>query len=360
MDSDPKAPQMSARWRWSPPPGLLHGSQPPFDMQNAEGDPSFRELDGATIEKIQVLKGRAAMRKSTPLLILCLIFIAGNARALTLSSLVPSRGVPGTRVTIAGGPFSARAQVVIGSALVAPVKVGQEELIFEIPPLAAGRYALTVRDGDRVATQEYLFEVVEPAPEISSLTPRNVAACSDEAERRVVIEGKNFTPEAKALVNGSAVPSRRIDRSSLELQMPYLAAGVYGVQVRNPGGAVTLPYSLWVNDIPAIASVEQGEESVNHYEVIIRGRNFFYNSSLLVTESDFSEGSPRRLTLHAYHEQTSLSPNISSPQSDNLRYRDCRTLVYERYPSSYQTKELILQVVNPDGKKSEPYPVSLP
>lgn len=30
--------------------GVHHATHPPFDMQDAQGDPSFRELDGATIE----------------------------------------------------------------------------------------------------------------------------------------------------------------------------------------------------------------------------------------------------------------------------------------------------------------------
>lgn len=30
--------------------GVHHGAQPPFDMQDAHGDASYRELDGATIE----------------------------------------------------------------------------------------------------------------------------------------------------------------------------------------------------------------------------------------------------------------------------------------------------------------------
>jgi len=31
--------------------GVHHKGQQPFDMQDAEGDPSFREIDGATINK---------------------------------------------------------------------------------------------------------------------------------------------------------------------------------------------------------------------------------------------------------------------------------------------------------------------
>jgi len=31
-----------------------------------------------------------------------------------------------------------------------------------------------------------------------------------------------------------------------------------------------------------------------------------------------------------------------------------------RYPNNFQDKELILQVINPDGKKTEPYAVTLP
>jgi hypothetical protein len=289
--------------------------------------------------------------------------VQGIGQTLELTSVSPNRGVPGTPVRVTGGPFSSGAQVFFGAQLAATVDVRAGALTVIVPPLQPGSYALSVQDGNEAAWQSYTFEVLEPSPLISSISPRNIDACSDSGERRILVEGRHFLPGSALLLDGAAVAVRDRGRSRLEFDLPRgLQAGVYGVQVRNPGGASSLPHSLWVNNIPEIFQVELGNEYVNHYEVIIRGRNFYYNSTLTVSQpgSVLPDLAHRPLTLHAHEENLGLVPNVSPPQSDRLIYRDCQTLIYYRYPPSTQENELVLQVINPDGKNSEPFSVSLP
>lgn len=295
--------------------------------------------------------------------IIVLTPMQGIGLALELTSVSPNRGIPGTLVTVTGGPFSNRSQVFLGSQQVKLVELTPRALVFEVPPLQPGTYSLSSAEGEEAAGQTYAFEVLEPTPLISSISPRNIDACSDTLSRRIIVEGNNFLPGAALLFNGSAVPLQSRNSSHLEFELPPgIRAGVYGVQVRNLGGAFSLPESLWVNDIPAIFSVERGEDYFNHYEVIIRGKNFYYNSHLTVSqpESVLSELAHRPRTLRAHEENLGWTSNLTPPQSDRLLYRDCQTLIYDRYPPSYQETDLVLQVINPDGKKTEPFAVFLP
>ena len=219
------------------------------------------------------------MKKLFMLAFILLMPVQGIGQTLELTSVSPNRGVPGTPVRVTGGPFSSGAQVFFGAQLAATVDVRAGALTVIVPPLQPGSYALSVQDGNEAAWQSYTFEVLEPSPLISSISPRNIDACSDSGERRILVEGRHFLPGSALLLDGAAVAVRDRGRSRLEFDLPRgLQAGVYGVQVRNPGGASSLPHSLWVNNIPEIFQVELGNEYVNHYEVIIRGRNFYYNS----------------------------------------------------------------------------------
>jgi len=96
--------------------------------------------------------------------------------------------------------------------------------------------------------------------------------------------------------------------------------------------------------------------------VIIRGKNFFYNSILVVREPESTPvgKSVRQLAFPAAQSTAGSRQSLLPAAGEKLLYGDCRTLFYQRYPTSLQDKELTLQVINPDGKKTEPYVVTLP
>ncbi len=289
------------------------------------------------------------------------LWYAVAASAMEITSVVPSRAAPGTRVVVTGGIFSPQSRVYLGEQAVVPLQLLARQIEFAVPSVAPGDYSLTVQDEATSSLQPFRFEVVAPHPQITSITPGELDICSDEAGRLVRVTGLNFRPGAQLLLNGNAFVSRAIDPGTLEFRLPELQAGAYGVEVRNPEGISSLPHSLWINNTPEITSIERGEDAVNHYEMIIRGKNFFFNSILLVREPDATAGSTgtRQLTYYA-HRQAPLAPGGLSAKGEGLSYSDCRTLVYVRYPSNFQDKELSVQVINPDGKKTAPYAVSLP
>ncbi|MHB8707583.1 MAG: IPT/TIG domain-containing protein [Desulfuromonadales bacterium] len=282
--------------------------------------------------------------------------------ALEITSVAPNRGAPGSRVVLSGGPFSLQSRIYLGEQFVSATQVLPNQMVFTVPSLPAGSYSLTVQSDDDVAIQAFTFEILAAQPQIVAVTPDNLDFCADEAERLVQIEGRNFLPGALILLNGNAINGRVVDNGHLEFRLPELPAGVYGVEVRNPDGTSSLPHSLWINSVPEIAGVERGDDFVNHYDIIVHGKNFFFNSFLVVKEPENTTvgESFRQLTFHAGHGDLAGRRSIQTLPGEKLLYNDCRTLIYQRYPSSPQDKELTLQVINPDGKKTEPYMVTLP
>lgn len=302
------------------------------------------------------------MRRLTLFSLAALLAQVATGLALEITSVAPNRGAPASRVILSGGPFSPQSRIYLGEQFVAAAQVLPNQMVFTVPPLPPGSYSLTVQSDEDVAIQAFTFEVLAAQPQIVAVTPNNLDFCADEAERRVQIEGRSFLPGALVLLNGNAISGRVVDDSRLEFSLPELPAGVYGVEVRNPDGTSSLPHSLWINSVPEIAGVERGNDFVNHYEIIVHGKNFFFNSILVVREPESTTvgKSFRQLTFHAGQGESGGRRSIQSLPGEKLLYQDCRTLVYQRHPSTPQDKELTLQVINPDGKKTEPYTATLP
>lgn len=294
-------------------------------------------------------------------LLLMLLLISPPAFALEITSVAPSRATPGTQVVLTGGDFSSQSRIYLGEQFVSPLRRSPRQLVFVVPALPPGVYSLTVQDDVGSVLQPFNFEIMAPRPQITRVEPDNLDVCTDSAERLVRVNGSNFSAGAVLLLGGNVVTSRTNGPAVLEFQLPEMPAGVYGAEVRNPDGETSLPHSLWINSVPEIMSVERGDDFVNNYEVIIRGKNFFYNSILVVTETDNAAGGlgTRQMTYYAQRGGRLATLSQVAP-GEQLRYADCQTLVYLRYPGNLQDKELTLQVINPDGKKTAPYQVSLP
>ena len=304
------------------------------------------------------------MKKILWIVFFSLFLNTGQLFALEVMSLAPVRGTPGTLVAVSGGPFSPETQVFLGEQYIAPLQSLENILEFSIPYLPPGKYILSVQDNGIPAQQTYQFEVMAPAPQLTKIYPSTLDICTINKEYQIQVNGRNFLPGAVLLVNGNTVPSQTLSSTNLEAQLPGIQQpGVYGISVRNPDGAASLPQSLWVNSIPGINSVERGTDFVNYYEVIIHGKNFLFNSTLVVRE-------PQDKTIGQAYSQLSFVPrnsstsqtgdNIVAPQKNRLIFVDCQTLVYHRYPSNFQSKELGLRVLNPDGHTTAQHYVTLP
>jgi hypothetical protein len=293
----------------------------------------------------------------------CLCLTYGTPFALEITSVSPNRGTPGTLVSIGGGPFTLQTQIFLGEQFVPSLQVQTTRVEFATPYLPAGNYTLTVQDQRSVATTSSMFEVLAPKPQVTDISPRNLEVCPIGSDKKLEITGRNFLQGADVLINNSAVPTNFIAPNRIEavFQGPQ-SPGVYGVSVRNPDGAMSLPHSVWFNNIPTITDVDRGAEFENYYEVIIRGKNFSSNSTLLVKEpADSSFGvSYRQIAVVARQSESSQVANISSSQGDRIVFVNCQTMIYYRYPSHSQNKDLGFQIINPDGQATDLIYTSLP
>ncbi|NIQ94949.1 MAG: transcription factor, partial [Desulfuromonadales bacterium] len=149
--------------------------------------------------------------------------------------------------------------------------------------------------------------------------------CDKTRHTPVTVSGRHFVPGSRVLLDGAAVASEQ-QNGQLVFKLPQtLDGGQHEVVVVNPDRKTSLAEALQVETQPEIYSVSQGADRVNSYEVVITGRNFLYSSTLVVNGRQINN-----LPLEA----------ASPPQSDHVRYIDCETLIYVRYPYSRELHDV--------------------
>jgi hypothetical protein len=276
-----------------------------------------------------------------------------SSAAQEIVSVIPSTVTVGATVTVVGGPFAPDVRILVGVREVIPSQPDERQMVFTVPPLASGEYALMLKSDGRVSPTPFSLHVVEAEPRIMALSPGGIVECSTENERRVTVLGEAFSPGAQLLLDGAAIPVEHIGETEIKFIAPPLKGGLHNVQVVNPGDRKSLAFALFVDSLPEIHAVEQGPDEVTHYELTIRGRNFLFNSTLLVDTIVISP------VFVPGGGQVFMTPANQSG-NDSVRNIDCNTMVYTRHPVSRQAKRVSLQIVNPDGQPSPLFHLTIP
>ncbi len=261
---------------------------------------------------------------------------------LSVLSIIPAQGEPGTTVTLNGTGFTTGTGVFLGSRQLPATLVGNRLLTVELPDLPPGVYALYLKREDGSTSRAFNFALQPQKPVALSLSPDTVTACSTGREREVVVTGSKFQSGARVFLDGAALTTRFISPTALSFTAPGVAAGLHQVQVKNPSDAGSGVLALFIDAKPEIASVSMGREFVSAYELVLTGRNFQQSSVLVADGKRVATG-----------EQMAT-------ERERLIYLGCNQMVYERHPYDPTPKEIRLQVVNPNGEESGLFTISAP
>ncbi len=275
-------------------------------------------------------------------LLLIMTFLALPAAALEIRSVAPAPAAAGAVVTVTGGPFTPATEVLVGEQVVTPETAAADQLTFIVPQLPAGDYQLVLRQDGQLSANPFILRIIPPVPWIGALDPAFLDECTTESQREVIIEGGGFQAGTRVLLNGAAVPHRFLNETTLAISIPQLPGGVHEVQILNPGDLRSLPQALVIDSLPEFFDIRQGADRVTTYELIIEGRNFLFDSVLVVDGRPLRPGPPPTQWV------------------EQVEYVDCNTLIYHRAPVTTQLRQVSLQVVNPGGRQSPVIWVTIP
>lgn len=277
---------------------------------------------------------------------------------ITILSIIPAQGEPTTSVTLAGSGFTDKTTAFLGNTEVPTVVLGPRQISFTIPNLPPGLYALYLRRGDGTTSRAYNFTLLPTKPDIYALAPDTMYACSTGRDREVVITGRNFQEKSLVLFDGAAVRGSFLSTETFSFTVPRVAAGLHQIQIKNLEGAISGSQGLFIDSRPEIDSVIPGEEYVNYYDLVIGGRNFTQDSTVIITEErDLNQTG---IQLPIFDVKRLRSGTASATEQERAIFVNCEKLIYQRYPYSTTPKNFKVQVINPSGEESSVIEVSAP
>jgi hypothetical protein len=278
--------------------------------------------------------------------------------AITILSIIPAQGEPETSVTLSGSGFTEKTTAYLGNTPVPTNVLGPKQLTFDIPRLAPGLYALFLKREDGTTSRAYNFSLFPSKPVVYSLSPDTLYACTPDKDREVVISGRNFQEKSQVLFDGAAIRGRFLSPESYSFKVPRVVAGLHQIQMKNSEDAQSGTQGLFIDARPEIDSVIPSEEYVNYYNLVIGGRNFQQDSTLVVTEDKDLELSGMREPSFEVKRLRTGSANAT--ERERAVFVNCGKLIYQRFPYSTTLKNFKVQVVNPGGEESSVVQVSAP
>ena len=277
---------------------------------------------------------------------------------ITILSIIPAQGEPATSVTLSGSGFTDKTIAFLGNNGVPTKVLGPKQLTFDIPKLAPGLYALYLRRGDGTTSRTYNFTLLPPRPDIYALSPDTMYACSADRDRDVVISGRNFQEKSQVLFDGAAIRGNFISQETFSFTVPRVLAGLHQVQIKNSEGTLSGAQGLFIDARPEIDSVTTGEEYVNYYNMLIGGRNFQQDSTVVIAEErDLELTGMQQPVIDVKRLRSGMA---NATEKEKAIFVNCGQLIYQRYPYSTTLKNFRVQVINPGGEESSVIQVSAP
>lgn len=218
-----------------------------------------------------------------------------TAKAPVVTSVTPDKalvGDVGPAIVVTGNNFVARSVIQLDGAPLATTFVSATELRGAIPSnklAAVGTLRISVGTAPPGggASKELTFEVQNPAPILTQISPLSVVAGS--AAQTLTLTGTSFVPGAKVAFGTTDLTTTFTSATELKATVPanlLATSGSFPVKVTNPapGGGVSSPIAFTVTNpnvvltqvTPSMATV--GSPAV---DVVLRGSGFLATTQVL-------------------------------------------------------------------------------
>lgn len=163
----------------------------------------------------------------------------------SIQAVAPDPVVPGTLVTITGKNFGFKpGKLNLNTIDVTPQPSAWNNtfVTFTVPPIAAGKYFVTMQTAIGVTTQK--IEVLASTPVITDITPRREAVGSS-----ISIKGFNFGAQNIVMVGGVPADINFWSDTLINIKIPTLRTGPQNVIVITKQNGATAAASFRVHDL---------------------------------------------------------------------------------------------------------------
>ncbi len=185
-----------------------------------------------------------------------------------VSSFSPSSGAPGTRVELRGQNFKPDDLIMLGSQSLRIEKYATDSLIVTIPEAAVSGPFHIQNSRQASHTSRQRFNVVAPAPYISSFAPSG-----GHPGTIVRVEGGNYGGDIRVSYGRSRIPVARSGPGWIEIIVPANARRDAAISISSPRGS-TRSAANFVLEMPPVLSSYSPSWGTPGTRVTINGRNF--------------------------------------------------------------------------------------
>ncbi len=185
-----------------------------------------------------------------------LTFTVANPSSVLITQLTPAVATIGATgpitLSLTGSGFVSTSLVRFNGAALATTFTSATQLSATIPAdafLDAGRYGVTVSSSGDIVSLPFGFEVRNPTPQATALTPRTATA--GDAAVAVTIDGAGFTKASEVLASGSPLATTFVSAQRLRATIPAALMATARtlslvVQSPGPGGGTSVAQSFTV------------------------------------------------------------------------------------------------------------------
>lgn len=183
-------------------------------------------------------------------------FTAKDLPIPTLKKLLPATGVSGAKMEIKaeGIGFTKRSEALFNLVPLKTKFISETELSFmlDLSQTLPGMYKVKIQNPGGRASKELEFKVIEPGP-APILNVLNPPSGQTGKKLPFSVHGVGFSPGAEIYFDGKKLASKRIRRDEIQaasdLDLTNIPAGAYDVYVRNPDGKISNKQKFVVDPI---------------------------------------------------------------------------------------------------------------
>lgn len=283
-----------------------------------------------------------------------LLILSSHSFSTDIYGLYPYEIYPGTEVTISGKDFNNNTVVVFGNKAFKPHSVSSDKMKFYIPNnIEPGIYLLSIKTDTREILPFFTVVVKKREFLVKRFYPEVIDSCG-EGNIVIAFEGDNLDMVKKISLQGTGTLPFSSSKTKINFELPYSVVNkksYLNVYLYNDEERVKEVVTININNRPFIESVDIVSSEITNITLRIKGKNFTQPLRLFVNSEMIIERGTEGLTREVYKK---------APFLDRFEFVNCREIIYKRYPTSSEAKELLILVENPGGERSNTFSISIP
>ncbi|MCX7991615.1 MAG: hypothetical protein N2999_06245 [Proteobacteria bacterium] len=295
------------------------------------------------------------MKKKWQILLFSLLISAKLSYGIEIQSISPVDIYPGSEITLSGKDLTGNITLTIADRELKALYVNNDRLRFSIPSdMEGGIYILRIRSEKKDLLPPIPLAIKRKEFSVKRFYPESIDRCGN-GNFTISLEGDNLNLVKKISSPDMGALQFYSSKNKITINIPSdslinLSSNL-NIYLYDENEKIKDIVPVRVTSKPFIESVGIVEKEVTNLTLKITGRNFLYPVKLFVNGELIRE---KDKDFRTYNRDK------SSPNLDKYEVLNCKEIVYKIYPTTFDTKDILISLENPTGERSNTYSITIP